>query len=272
MERNAIKADWKIQNTHVVHNNSESIMLLQAENRALKEELRSIYNKLENLDAKLDAKLEGKLDQVLNILHTKEIHDVSASNSPKNKRCRLEIAGDSENDMNNERGQNEGVSLSLVDQTTSESFFGGRIKSGVPPSSLTEAHTALSTSFVNHYKKEDHFLPTKEKNRRNRCISFMKTLLLDEEKSFLSIQVPSPSSGEYSAWRNELSNIADSVQERAMIRLLQLECKDPTKRYKLQPTIPAVDKRLTSIGESKWNSEEVSKASSMVLKSFLKQK
>ena len=274
----AIKADWIIQNTHVIHDYSESISLLQAENRALKEELRSVYNKFDCLDAKLDAKfdkLDAKFDEVLNILYTKEIHDISASsspkskssNSPKNKRYRQGIA-ETADDFTDER--RDEVNSTMLDESTSAMFFGGRIRTAVPSSSLTEAHTALSTSFVNHYKKEDLFLPTKEKNRRNRCISFMKTLLQDEEKSFLNSQVPSPSNKAYSTWRSELNNIADNVQERAMTRLLTLEGKDTTKKYKLQPTIPAVDKRLTTIGESKWNSEEVSKASAIILQNFLR--
>ena len=100
------------------------------------------------------------------------IHDVSASNSPKNgsptnKRCRIKIA-ENEDDATDER--REVVITDVVEKSTSDSFFGGRVRTGVPSSSLTEAHTALSTSFVNHFKKEEHFLPTKEKNRRSRCI------------------------------------------------------------------------------------------------------
>ena len=91
----------------------------------------------------------------------------------------------------------------------------------------------------------------------------MKTLLNDEKRNHFSNK-------DYSSWRNELNTIADAVQERAMMRLLQLEGKNTTKKYKLQPTIPAVDKRLTSIGESKWNSVETSKASTMVLQSYFK--
>ena len=214
------------------------------QHHALKEELRSIYNKLDHVDA--------KLDQVLKILQTKEIQDISVNNSPKNKRGRTEITVDTDIIIEE---QHDTISSALVDPTTSESILDNKIISDVPSSSLVQAHTALSKSFVSHYIKQDDFLPNKEKNRWNRCISFMKTLLNDDERSFLSYQVPSPSDGEYASWRNELNDIADSVQERAMIRLLQLEGKDPTKKYKLRPAIPAVDRRLTSIGESKWKSE-----------------
>ena len=218
--------------------------------------------------------MDSKLEQILNILQTKEIHSISrgsSANSSPQKRCRFDA--EVEKEIVLEKEIEVVYSTAAVNQSNSESFFGGKIRSAVPSSTITDAHTTLSTSFVNHYKNEDQFLPTKEKNRRKRCIAFMKTLLKNEEKLFLSSQMPSPADREYSKWRNQLDIVANTLQDRAMIKLLHLEGKDSSKRYKLQPTIPAVDKRLTSIGERKWSCNmETSMASTLVLENFMNNK